>query len=145
MICVGPVRMKRYRWDANAELAPHHSLSETMSHPPNQPLGNYSSTPTSGENDLPEFQDPGEVPKHRRPDYKPMVDAKPVPGAPRKGTNAISPTKAKEDNTAMVGIQYTFPASVTRLFKLRVFDCVLKWRLGANFPLCKNGAWRRCL
>lgn len=34
-----------------------------------------------------------------------MVDAKPVPGAPRKGTNAISTTKVKGDNSmAMVGI-----------------------------------------
>jgi hypothetical protein len=42
------------------------------------------------------------VTQHRRSGYKPMVDAKPVPGT-RKGTNAVLTTKAKEDNTAMVG------------------------------------------
>ena len=41
-----PVGTKRSRREAN-ELASHHYLSETMSHPPNPPLGNYSSTPTT--------------------------------------------------------------------------------------------------
>jgi hypothetical protein len=41
-----PVGTKRYRWDVYG-LTSHHSLSETMSHPPNQPLGSYSSKPTT--------------------------------------------------------------------------------------------------
>jgi hypothetical protein len=45
--------------------------------------GNISGVSGDGENHLRAFQG---VPQHRRPGYKPIVDAKPVLGAPRKGT-----------------------------------------------------------
>jgi len=46
---------------------------------------------------LPILQDPGGVPQHRRMGYMPMVDARPVPGTPRKGADAMWMTEMKEE------------------------------------------------
>ena len=43
------------------------------------------------------FQDPGEAPQHRRVDYRPIVDARHVPGRPRKVAYVLS-TRAEQDN-----------------------------------------------
>jgi hypothetical protein len=54
---------------------------------------------------LPGFEDPGGVPQHWRGGYQPTGDRRPVPGAPRKGTNAISTAKVEEEDAATVGMQ----------------------------------------
>src|SRR6266545_50752 len=43
------------------------------------------------------FQDPGEAPQHRRVDYRPIVDARHIPGRPRKVAYVLS-TRAEQDN-----------------------------------------------
>jgi len=43
------------------------------------------------------FQDPGEAPQHRRMDYRLIVDARHVPGRPRKVAYVLS-TRAEQDN-----------------------------------------------
>ena len=54
---------------------------------------------------LPYSEDPGGVPQHSRGGYQPIEARRSVTGTPREGANAISTTKAGEDEWTKVGKQ----------------------------------------
>jgi hypothetical protein len=58
--------------------------------------GNINLVCNNEKDHLQVFQDPGEASRHRRVEYKPAEDARPVPGTPRKEANALSTTRERE-------------------------------------------------